>query len=67
LRPGPQVRIAHEVEDRLVDGVGEIVISGPNVTAGYEGNPEANAKGFFMADGLRWFRTGDQGSFDAQG
>jgi acyl-CoA synthetase (AMP-forming)/AMP-acid ligase II len=64
---GPMVRIAHEVEDRLVEGTGEIVISGPNVTPGYEGNPEANAKSFFQAEGARWFRTGDQGAFDAEG
>jgi acyl-CoA synthetase (AMP-forming)/AMP-acid ligase II len=64
---GPMVRIAHEAEDRLVQGTGEIVISGPNVTPGYEGNPEANAKSFFMAEGARWFRTGDQGAFDAEG
>ena len=61
------VRIAHEVEDRLIDGTGEVVISGPNVTPGYEGNPTANAKSFFMADGHRWFRTGDQGAFDDEG
>jgi acyl-CoA synthetase (AMP-forming)/AMP-acid ligase II len=67
VEAGPLVRVAHEVENRLVDGVGEIVISGPNVTPGYEGNPEANAKNFFEADGRRWFRTGDQGEFDAEG
>jgi acyl-CoA synthetase (AMP-forming)/AMP-acid ligase II len=49
------------------EGVGEVVISGPNVTPGYEGNPEANAKNFFEAEGKRWFRTGDQGAFDADG
>ncbi|TCP41803.1 acyl--CoA ligase [Rhodovulum marinum] len=64
---GPEVRIAHETEDRLVDGTGEVVISGPNVTPGYEGNPDANAKSFFEADGKRWFRTGDQGAFDEDG
>jgi acyl-CoA synthetase (AMP-forming)/AMP-acid ligase II len=42
---------------------GEIVIKGPNVTRGYENNPEANAKSF--TDG--WFRTGDQGFLDADG
>jgi acyl-CoA synthetase (AMP-forming)/AMP-acid ligase II len=47
--------------------VGEIVISGPNVTPCYEGNPEANEKNFFEAEGRRWFRTGDQGEFDAEG
>jgi acyl-CoA synthetase (AMP-forming)/AMP-acid ligase II len=39
IEAGPLVRIAHEAEDRLIDGVGEVVISGPNVTPGYEGNP----------------------------
>lgn len=64
---GPQVRIAHEVENHLIDGTGEVVISGPNVTPGYEGNPEANEKSFFEAEGARWFRTGDQGAFDEDG
>lgn len=67
LPAGPEVRIAHEIENRLVDGVGEIAISGPNVTPGYEGNPEANEKNFFEAEGKRWFRTGDQGAFDEDG
>jgi acyl-CoA synthetase (AMP-forming)/AMP-acid ligase II len=69
VEAGPLVRIAHEVEDRLIGmgDVGEVVISGPNVTPGYEGNPEANAKSFFQAEGRRWFRTGDQGTFDAEG
>ena len=38
---GPEVRVAHETENRLVDGTGEVVISGPNVTPGYESNPGA--------------------------
>jgi len=67
IEAGPKVRIAHEIEDRLTDGTGEVVISGPNVTPGYEGNPEANAKSFFEAEGRRWFRTGDQGAFDDEG
>ncbi len=67
MAAGPLVRIAHEVENRLIDGTGEVVISGPNVTPGYEGNPEANAKSFFEAEGRRWFRTGDQGAIDDEG
>jgi oxalate---CoA ligase len=39
------------------------VIQGPNVTMGYDNNPDANLKAF--ADG--WFRTGDQGRFDEDG
>ncbi len=66
---GPEVRIAHEVEPNLVGNsdIGEVVISGPNVTPGYENNPDANAKNFFEVDGKRWFRTGDQGTFDDDG
>ena len=64
---GPEVRIAHELENHLIEGIGEVVISGPNVTPGYESNPEANAKNFFEAEHKRWFRTGDQGSFDSDG
>jgi acyl-CoA synthetase (AMP-forming)/AMP-acid ligase II len=68
LAAGPEVRIAHEAEDRLLPGgTGEVVISGPNVTPGYEGNAEANARSFFLAEGRRWFRTGDQGRLDAEG
>lgn len=66
---GPEVAIADESENRLLSSTdtGEIVISGPNVTPGYEGNAKANAENFFEANGKRWFRTGDQGAFDAEG
>ena len=64
---GPKIRIAHELENHLIDGTGEVVISGPNVTPGYENNFEANKKSFFYFEGERWFRTGDQGAFDHDG
>lgn len=67
IAAGPMLRIAHEAENKLIDGTGEIVISGPNVTPGYESNPDANVKNFFMAEGRRWFRTGDQGALDGEG
>ena len=64
---GPKIRIAHELENHLIDGTGEVVISGSNVTPGYENNFEANKKSFFYFEGERWFRTGDQGAFDHEG
>jgi len=68
IAAGPQLRIAHEVEDHVLDGgIGEVVICGPNVTPGYEGNTVANSKSFFRDGGARWFRTGDQGLLDADG
>ncbi len=42
---------------------GEVVIQGPNVTAGYEDNPQAN----FDAFAHGWFHTGDQGRLDDEG
>ncbi len=50
-----------------VGSVGEVVISGPSVTSGYHNNPTANAAAFVERDGRRWFRTGDQGTLDADG
>ncbi len=61
---GPEVAIMDDDGKILPQGeIGEVVIRGPNVTAGYEANPDANAKAFTNG----WFRTGDQGAFDAEG
>jgi len=61
---GPEVAIMSEDGTLLpAGGLGEVVIRGRNVTAGYENNPAANETGF--RDG--WFRTGDQGVIDAAG
>ncbi len=64
LAAGPEVAIMAD-DDTLQPpgGLGEIVIRGRNVTAGYENNPDANAKAF--TDG--WFRTGDEGTIDEHG
>jgi len=57
--PYSTVRIADDADAELPDGqVGNILISGDNVTKGYFENPEANAQGF-TADG--WLKTGDLG------
>ena len=64
IAAGPDVAIMSEDGTLLPTGeLGEIVIRGRNVTAGYENNPDANAKAF--TDG--WFRTGDEGYLDAEG
>jgi amino acid adenylation domain-containing protein len=57
---GAEIRIAGAARpgDR-----GEIEIRGRGVTAGYDAAPEATAAAF--RDG--WFRTGDEGYFDADG
>jgi acyl-CoA synthetase (AMP-forming)/AMP-acid ligase II len=61
---GPDMAIMGDGGKLLGAGeVGEIVIRGPNVTAGYENNPKANADSFTHG----WFHTGDQGMMDADG
>jgi acyl-CoA synthetase (AMP-forming)/AMP-acid ligase II len=64
LAAGPEVAIMDEQGRLLPPGaVGEVVIRGRNVTAGYRANPAANATAFTNG----WFRTGDQGVLDDQG
>jgi acyl-CoA synthetase (AMP-forming)/AMP-acid ligase II len=64
LPAGPEVAIMDEDGVIVPRGrVGEVVIRGPNVTPGYESNPQANDSAFI--DG--WFRTGDQGLLERDG
>ncbi len=65
---GVEVEIARpEVEERIeflpTGELGEIVIRGHNVFAGYLNRPEATAEA--VVDG--WFRSGDLGTKDAEG
>lgn len=48
---------------RVVDG--EVQLSGPTLADGYLDDPERTAAAFLHdADGTRWYRTGDAGTFD---
>ncbi|MFF2084446.1 class I adenylate-forming enzyme family protein [Nocardia sp. NPDC058176] len=58
----PIVDLAIDAPDP-VSGVGELLIRGANVVAGYWNNPEATATSF--VDG--WLRTGDLARLDDQG
>jgi acyl-CoA synthetase (AMP-forming)/AMP-acid ligase II/acetyltransferase-like isoleucine patch superfamily enzyme/acyl carrier protein len=64
LAAGPDVAIMDELGNLVPVGeIGEVVISGANVTSGYENNALANESAFTNG----WFRTGDQGRFDKEG
>ena len=70
LPAGPEVRVLGNDGYFVAAGSeGEIVIRGPNVTAGYANNPAANVSAFAPdpAAGAAWFRTGDLGVIDADG
>ncbi len=64
LPTGVEVTILDDHGNELPRGAaGEVAIRGANVTRGYLRNPEATAAAFTNG----WFRTGDQGSIDADG
>jgi acyl-CoA synthetase (AMP-forming)/AMP-acid ligase II len=64
IASGPDVSVMDSAGALLQPGeTGEVVIRGPNVTAGYFSNPAANAAAFTNG----WFRTGDQGMLDEDG
>lgn len=62
---GPTVAIMAEDSTTLLapGEYGEIVIRGASTMNGYANNPTANQQAFTQG----WFRTGDQGYFDADG
>jgi acyl-CoA synthetase (AMP-forming)/AMP-acid ligase II len=59
-----QIRIVDENDREVPSGeVGELVVRGPNVFAGYWGLPESTAEAFRGG----WFHTGDLGRVDDEG
>ena len=62
--PGVEVKIAPPDPSSGKDGIGEVLVRGPNVMKGYFRNPEETAKAL---DDQGWFSTGDLGRLDEAG
>ncbi len=64
-----RVRVVDDdLNDVPVGVVGEVVISGPNITPGYWNRPDANRDSFSMDEhGNRWLHSGDAGMIDDEG
>ncbi|WP_019121351.1 long-chain-fatty-acid--CoA ligase [Brevibacillus massiliensis] len=58
-----QVRICYESEQDDADGVGELIVKGPNVMKEYWNKPEESAKA--LREG--WLHTGDMARMDEDG
>jgi malonyl-CoA/methylmalonyl-CoA synthetase len=67
--PGVRVRIVDPKTSAGAEagGVGELLVSGPNVFAGYWRLPEETANAFVRdADGTRYFASGDLATYDEE-
>lgn len=75
--PGVRVRIIEAVDEAIgsigdstelpTGQIGEIIVSGPAVTHGYDALPQADALSKIKDSGGHWHRMGDMGWQDAQG
>jgi malonyl-CoA/methylmalonyl-CoA synthetase len=66
--PGVRVRVAAPggTDTLPAGGIGELLVAGPSVFAGYWELPQASLEAFAVdGDGTRWYRSGDLAEYDA--
>jgi amino acid adenylation domain-containing protein len=64
--PYPIGKICQQLTGKISD-IGELLISGPNVTSGYWKRDDLNAKAFVDIDGKKFYKTGDRVKEDKTG
>lgn len=64
-----RVRVVDEQFHDVAPGdIGELLISGPNITPGYWKRPDANETSFTIDEhGIRWLHSGDAATVDEEG
>lgn len=67
--PNVEARVVDSESAQLlpVGEVGELLLAGPNITAGYWKRDEDNRRAFIELEGKRWLRTGDLVRMDDEG
>jgi amino acid adenylation domain-containing protein len=66
--PGMEAAIVDDALQFAPDGYhGELLLSGPQLSSGYFGDPEQTRERFPMLAGKRWYRTGDLAYRDSSG
>ncbi|HEY0739708.1 MAG TPA: amino acid adenylation domain-containing protein, partial [Herpetosiphonaceae bacterium] len=66
--PNHQVRLYDQNRQLVPVGVvGELYVGGAGVTRGYLQRPELTAEKYVTLEGMRWYRTGDQARYRADG
>ncbi len=60
--------VTEDFKDVEPGKIGEVIISGPNITPGYWNRPDANETSFTIDEfGNRWIHSGDAGTVDEEG
>ncbi len=62
-KPDCEIHILDNGAEAHVGERGEIVIAGPNVSAGYIHRPDLTARAFYQLNNMRAYRTGDLGHY----
>jgi D-alanine--poly(phosphoribitol) ligase subunit 1 len=62
-KPDSEIHILNDGVEAQAGERGEIVIAGPNVSAGYIHRPDLTARAFYQIKNMRAYRTGDLGHY----
>lgn len=68
-KPLPGLKMCLHANETRTDsnGVGELLLGGPQIAKGYLGAPELTAEKFIQREGETWYQTGDLATQDSNG